>query len=147
MTLTSRTLARSLAPLALMGVIFALSAQSNLGTDLGLIDLIGRKFVHAGVYGLLTLLWWWALGGATPSATSAHGRPALIAAAGIAFLYAASDEFHQSFVDGRVGSPIDVVIDAVGIAIACRMVASGRATRLYSRLSARLAARRSAKAE
>ncbi len=29
-------------------------------------------------------------------------------------LYATSDEFHQSFVVGRQGSPIDVMIDVFG---------------------------------
>jgi VanZ family protein len=31
-------------------------------------------------------------------------------------LYAASDELHQTFVEGRAGSPVDVAIDAVGVA-------------------------------
>ena len=35
-------------------------------------------------------------------------------AAGIA--YAISDEVHQLFVPGRVGSPLDVAIDSVGVA-------------------------------
>ncbi|MDB4286114.1 VanZ family protein [bacterium] len=30
------------------------------------------------------------------------------------FLYACTDEFHQTFVPGRVGSPIDVGIDTLG---------------------------------
>lgn len=119
-----------------MSLIFALSAQSDLGTDLGLIDLIGRKIVHAGVYALLTLLWWWALGGAVPTAKSAYARPPLVAAATISLLYAASDEFHQSFVDGRVGSPVDVAIDGVGIAFACWLIATGRAIRLLARIPA-----------
>src|SRR5262249_12608828 len=32
-----------------------------------------------------------------------------------ALAYAASDEFHQRFVHGRHGTPVDVAIDAVGI--------------------------------
>ena len=32
--------------------------------------------------------------------------------------YAATDEFHQTFVDGRTGTPVDVLIDSAGIAIA-----------------------------
>ena len=36
-------------------------------------------------------------------------------AAGIA--YAISDEVHQHFVPGRVGSPVDVLIDSVGVAV------------------------------
>ena len=33
------------------------------------------------------------------------------------FLYAASDEFHQTFIYGRVGTPIDVLIDTMGAAL------------------------------
>jgi VanZ family protein len=29
-----------------------------------------------------------------------------------------SDEFHQTFVEGRHGSPVDVLIDAAGVALA-----------------------------
>ena len=36
-------------------------------------------------------------------------------AAGIA--YAATDEVHQHFVPGRLGSPVDVAVDAVGVAL------------------------------
>lgn len=34
-----------------------------------------------------------------------------------AVLYACTDEFHQTFVPGRTGQPIDVCIDAIGILI------------------------------
>ena len=94
-------------PIALMGVIWALSAQPDLGTDLGTIDLIGRKLVHMFEYGLLWLLWHRALG----------WRHAWAAAA-IAIGYAATDELHQTFVDGRQGTPRDVAIDALGVAAA-----------------------------
>ena len=33
----------------------------------------------------------------------------------IALLYSMSDEYHQSFITGRVGSPKDVFIDSIGI--------------------------------
>jgi VanZ like family len=98
-------------PLALMGVIFALSAQPDLGTGLGTADLIGRKLVHMLEYGLLWLLWHRALG----------WRHAWAAAA-IAIGYAATDELHQTFVDGRQGTPRDVAIDALGVAVAATMV-------------------------
>ena len=32
------------------------------------------------------------------------------------FLYACSDEIHQTFVDGRAGRIIDVIIDTIGVA-------------------------------
>ena len=99
--------AASRRPLALMGVIFALSAQPDLGTGLGTVDLVARKLVHMTEYGLLLLLWLRALGWRAPWA-----------AAAIALAYAATDELHQTFVDGRHGTPVDVLIDGVGIAVA-----------------------------
>ena len=92
-----------------MGVIFFLSAQPNLRTELGTIDLVGRKFVHAFEFGLLWFLWLRALGW--------RGHAPWTAAA-IAIGYAISDEFHQTFVDGRQGSPRDVLIDSAGVLIA-----------------------------
>jgi VanZ family protein len=97
-------------PVVLMGLIFFLSAQPHLSSGLGTWDLIGRKIVHATEYGLLFGLWWRALGWRNP-------RAPLIAAA-IAIGYSATDEFHQTFVSGRHGSPVDVLIDSAGVLIA-----------------------------
>jgi VanZ family protein len=85
-------------------VIFALSSIPDLGTGLGTWDLILRKIAHAGEFALL---------GALLARAFRDDRLAL--AAGIA--YAASDELHQHFVPGRVGSPLDVAIDSVGVAL------------------------------
>jgi VanZ family protein len=85
-------------------VIFALSAVPDLGTGLGTWDLVLRKLAHATEFAVLGALLLRALGAE---------RPAL--ALGIA--YAASDEVHQLFVAGRHGSPFDVLIDAVGVAL------------------------------
>lgn len=103
-------------PLALMALIFYLSAQPDLSSGLGTIDLVGRKLVHAGEYALLAFLWWRAL------RTRLAHRRAILAALAIAVLYAVSDEFHQSFVEGRNGSPLDVGIDTVGAAISARLL-------------------------
>jgi VanZ family protein len=92
-----------------MALIFVLSAQADLNSGLGVADLIGRKIIHASTFALLTWLWFRALRGTV-------GRPMATAVA-ISFLYAISDEYHQHFVHGRHGSPIDVLIDSVGIAI------------------------------
>jgi VanZ family protein len=112
---------RALAPLALMGLIFFLSAQPDLDSGLGTLDFVLRKLAHATEYALLTILWAWAL------------RPAVTwnvpAAAAIAFLYAVSDEFHQTFVEGRTGSPIDVLVDAAGVVIAIALLRYHRALR------------------
>ena len=93
-------------PLALMGLIFFLSAQPDLSSGLGGWDLYLRKGAHMTEYGLLGLLWWRALGTRSP-----------LPGAGIALAYAMTDEFHQTFVAGRHGTPVDVLIDAVGIAL------------------------------
>ena len=101
-----------------MALIFVLSAQPDLSTGLGTWDLVLRKLAHAGVFGALTLLWFRALDPLTPRA--------LLTAATISFLYAITDEYHQSFVSGRHGSPLDVGIDAVGIGVAVLLVRSRR---------------------
>jgi len=95
-----------------MALIFFLSHQPDLSTGLGVWDLIGRKILHATEYGLLCVLWWRAL-----ATITTPGR-ALVAAAALSVAYAISDEVHQTFIEGRHGSPVDVAIDSAGVAIA-----------------------------
>jgi VanZ family protein len=123
MSPTAITARRALLPLAMMAVIFVLSAQSDLDSGLGLVDLIGRKIVHLATYLVLTLAWFWAL-----RPVAGFGR-ALAVAAAISLLYAASDEYHQSFVEGRTGSPVDVAIDAVGVLFAAMLLRYDRRVR------------------
>lgn len=111
-----RLLSRFGPPLALMGVIFFLSAQSDLSTGLGVWDTIIRKAAHMAEYGLLWFLWQRALEVRSP-----------LPAAAITLAYAASDEFHQTFVEGRHGSPLDVLIDAAGVGIAVLLLTRRRA--------------------
>jgi VanZ family protein len=100
-----------LPPLLLMGVIFLFSAQPSLDSGLGQIDLIGRKLIHFGGYGLLCFLWWrWLRRGMD------SGRAAFVAFA-LSSLYAVSDEFHQSHVEGRHGTPVDWAIDSAGAGV------------------------------
>jgi VanZ family protein len=95
-----------------MAVIFGFSAQPDLNSGLGIVDLIGRKVIHACEYALLTFLWWRAL------RTVASPAAAIGLAFGLAVGYSATDEFHQHFVHGRHGTPVDVGIDALGAATA-----------------------------
>jgi VanZ family protein len=85
-------------------VIFTFSSIPSLSTGLGTWDTILRKGAHLAEYAVLGGLLYRAL-----------GREALALAVGIA--YAATDELHQYFVRGRHASPVDVAIDAVGIAV------------------------------
>ena len=94
-------------PLAVMALIFALSATPDLSTGLGLWDTILRKLAHITIFGVLWL---------TLARAAQWRRPVLATA--IAILYAISDEVHQSFVQGRHGTPVDVAIDTLGIGLA-----------------------------
>ena len=96
-------------PLALMGLIWFLSAQPDLHSGLDdTLDLVLRKLAHMSVFGALLLLWWRAVGPA--------------AAVVITLGYAALDEWHQSWVEGRVGAVSDVAIDALGAGVAALLV-------------------------
>ncbi len=94
-------------PLAVMALIFALSATPDLSSGLGTWDFVLRKLAHVAIFAVLWL---------TLARAMHWRRPALAAA--VAVLYAASDELHQSFVEGRHGTPVDVAIDSVGIGLA-----------------------------
>ena len=116
-----RKLLRSAAPfvpaLALMALIFAFSAMPSDDPDKGLLVLLARKATHFSEYFVLTGLWWWAL------ATRVGGRRALLPALAIAIGYAVTDEIHQTFVDGRVGTWTDVLIDSAGALTAAWLIA------------------------
>jgi VanZ family protein len=117
-------LTRFAPPLALMALIFVLSAQPDLSSGLGNWDLAGRKLVHMAEFGLLYVLWLRAFDWRLP-----------VVAAAIAIGYSATDELHQTFIDGRHGTPVDVLIDAVGVAIAWALVRSGAGRRRMPRAS------------
>jgi VanZ family protein len=85
-------------------VIFAFSSVPSLGTGLGTWDTILRKCAHMAEFAILAIL-----------IARACGSVAWAFAGAVA--YAATDEIHQLFVRGRHGSPVDVAIDAVGIAV------------------------------
>jgi hypothetical protein len=113
----ARLLVPMLAPLALMGAIFYFSAQSS-AEHYAWWEVVARKLGHVSGYALLTALWAWALRGVVR-------RPVLWAVA-ISLAYACTDEFHQTFVHGREGTPRDVAIDAIGIAIVALWLRRGQ---------------------
>ena len=101
---TSRALSVWLPVVIWAAVIFAFSSIPSLSSGLGLWDTVLRKAAHMTEYAILGALLVRALG---------RELPALVA--GIA--YAVTDEIHQSFVEGRHGSPFDVALDAIGVAV------------------------------
>ncbi len=101
---------RWLPALAMMALIFgASSAPSKDIPSFGLWDVLVRKGGHALGYALLGAAY---LRGLTAERRLRWPLAALALAAAV--LYAATDEFHQSFVSGRHPSIVDVLIDAGG---------------------------------
>ncbi len=98
-------------PVVIWGAaIFILSGIPDLRTDLSY-DFTLRKCAHIFEYFVLTALIFRAV-----KATWAisYKSTAFISAVG-AFVYAISDEYHQTFVPGRHGAWQDIFIDAIGI--------------------------------
>mgnify|MGYP002562933420 CR=1 FL=1 len=103
----------------------------GLSEQAALIDQLAwpiRKTAHATEYACLAIslviacwqLYAWRCD-SNPSAhrlTTRITRTGLVAFA-VAVLYAASDEIHQLFIDGRAGQVTDVLVDASGAAIGC----------------------------
>jgi VanZ family protein len=88
------------------GLIFVLSSIPDLHSGLPTIwDLIFRKIGHMLEFGILTWL-------------AYRARPSFRWAGAFSLFYAITDEYHQTFVFGREGTVRDVIIDAIGIAIA-----------------------------
>ena len=83
-------------------VIFTLSSIPSLDSGLGTWDMVLRKLAHLAEYAVLGVLLYRAL----------RREPAAIA---LGSLYAVTDEVHQAFVSGRQGSPLDWLIDTVGV--------------------------------
>jgi VanZ family protein len=79
--------------------------------------LVVRKCAHLSEYAVLALLLWRAWQHTLRQNIQPwHSREAALALA-VSVLYAASDEYHQSFVPSRGASLRDVLIDAVGAAL------------------------------
>jgi VanZ family protein len=88
-----------------MLVIFWFSAQSDLPrADEPLLELVFKKGAHIGAYAVLAMCYWWGIG---------HWRHRWIALL-LAIVYAASDEYHQSWTPGRNPTSVDVAIDTAG---------------------------------
>jgi len=104
-----------------MGVIFFLSAQPTLPHHPdNLFDTILKKVGHAVEYGILTFLLWRALS----QGQGILSRSALVTAFLVSVLYAASDEYHQTFVPGRKGKLVDVGVDTIGALVALLVLGS-----------------------
>lgn len=98
-----------------MGVIFGLSSMSG--------SSVPGKFstaAHFVVYAILGALYLWAL------PRSERAWPSAAAAVALASLYGITDEFHQSFVPGRMPDPADWLVDTAGALTAVLLLAGAR---------------------
>ena len=98
-----------------MMVIFAFSHQPALkASTIDWQDFIIRKIAHITEYFILTLLYLWSL----RKYPGFSRKKALLTAGVLAFLYAVTDEYHQTFISGREGRARDVGIDSLGVCLA-----------------------------
>ena len=91
-----------------------------------------RKAAHLAEYGVLGLMLWRALrqtrlGGKAPWKTA-------VAALVLSVAYAATDEFHQSFVPTRTASVRDVMIDTSGSLLSLSIICTWTTCRRKSSL-------------
>jgi VanZ family protein len=86
------------------GLIFGLSSIPGLTSGFGTWDLVLRKLGHAAEFAIL---------GAFLQRATAYVPVAVL----LGSAYAVTDELHQRFVDGRVGSPVDWAIDTGGVVV------------------------------
>lgn len=101
-----RQLWRWLPLLAWMALIFFVSHQpARVLPHAGAWDFLLKKGAHFAAYAILAALAYRAAAG--------WPRP-FLAAFLFTILYAASDEYHQTFIPGRNGTVVDVLIDAAG---------------------------------
>ena len=110
---------KSWLPLLLwMSAIFFVSAQPSADIpDAGQWDLLVKKGAHFVAYGILAVLAFRVVN---------RGKRPFLTAFLISVLYAMSDEYHQTFVAGRNGTMVDVLIDASGAAFALWLLAQNK---------------------
>jgi len=98
---------------SMMGLIFILSSlPGSRLPDFGRWNIVFERGGHALGYALLGLAYYFAL----PRRLSIGYRCAT--ALFMALLFALSDEYHQSFVQGRSSDLGDVAVDGIGAAMA-----------------------------
>ncbi len=87
----------------------------NAGAEIHeFLHILIRKGGHVTVYGILACAFWFALGSFRGISLSTRSRWVLL----LCTLYAAADEFHQSFYPMRGASVYDVGLDFLGATLA-----------------------------
>lgn len=126
---------RWLVPLIWMGVISLFSSRpaDDLDSVLPLFTALipgmtGFDWGHYAAYFILALAFEYAFG-------TASLKPRMKAAVVlICLLFGVLDEYHQSFVDGRMSDPADVLRDGIGAAAAVCLTALPPAARIWRKV-------------
>lgn len=116
-TFSDLAIVRMLPAAWIMATIWWLSDRETLPKPPGLTYEFWSILAHIGVFGLLGLAVWWALG----MNTRLLNRERNVYAIAITTAYGVLDEIHQYFVPGRKADPLDVLADFVG-ALVCVLV-------------------------
>ena len=95
-------------------LIFFFSSIQGIETGLGFWDIVLRKSAHISEFGMLSVLLYLAW----KNTIKMSAVKFFVFVSGFSLLYAASDEFHQTFVVNRDGNIRDVLIDAAGVFLA-----------------------------
>ncbi len=111
-----------------MVVIFIVSSQPRISLpNFGGWDYVIKKSAHLAEYALLSIFMLRGVRGSAPL------RPAHLAwALAFTVAYAATDEYHQTFIAGRQGHWPDVVIDGLGATIGLALLRWPPLARLLS---------------
>lgn len=105
-----------LPPIFWASIIFIFSSQATLpGFSESVYDFVLKKFAHIFVYLVLYLLVFRAV---HTTIKKEYTKTILFLPILICFLYAISDEFHQSLVPGRYATLRDIAYDMLGVFIA-----------------------------
>lgn len=122
-----------------MAVIFLLSGRTS--DDMNTILPFFQWFLpamqsfdwgHFVAYFILALTFVWGIGGERPTPLRK------LAAVGLCLLYGLSDEYHQSFVPGRMPDMYDIRNDVIGATIAMLVLSIPFVKRTYSALNRKL---------
>lgn len=117
-TFIDTAFARIIPAAVVMSTIWWLSDRQSLPQPPGLSMQVWSVLAHLGLFGLLGLTIWWALG----LNSRLLDRERSWYAIGIATAYGLLDEYHQSFVPGRDPSAMDVLVDFIGALLAVLVI-------------------------
>lgn len=108
-------------------LIFYLSSVPNLSSGLsGMYDFVLRKMAHVVVFMVLTYL--------IASSLAKDSRTYLLFVIIVVIFYAFIDEFHQVYVTTRFGSPMDIMIDSIGVYLGIRIYQYKPPNKIFKKL-------------